>query len=114
MNVNLSIATDGKVKISMGSEKVRKDNLSKWMARNDDAILVKLNGYNDWPNCKPGHICRIEEDDGTYNVFVGPHYIGQLPDEAIVFANQIDSSPEFMVSIVGKTEDNNVFIYIAE
>lgn len=115
MTVKLSITTDGKVKITTGSERVRLDDLNKWLARNRDAILVKLDGPSD-PSMvyKPGHVCRFEEENGKYNTFVGHHPIGQLPDEAISFAEQIDMSPEFMVSIVGKVENGDIYIYIAE
>ena len=115
MNVNLSVSENGKVKISIGSQTVRKDDLKKWLGRNDDAVLVKLKGQRD-PSapCSPGHICRIEEDGDQYSVFVGKYIIGQLPEEALDFAKKIDYSPEFMISIVGKVEADDVFIYIAE
>ena len=107
MNVNLGITSDGKVKISTGSVRVRLDDLEKWLGRNPDAILVKLEGHPvGFTKYRVGHICRIEKDDcgQKYNVLIGSHVIGQLPDEAIAFANQIDYSPEFMISIVGKIE----------
>lgn len=117
MDVKISLSLDGKVKMTTGSEKVRMDSLDKWLARNRDAILVKLEGDPDPSlNYKPGHITSIEEDDDGqhYNVFVGKHFVGQLPQEAITFSEQVDMSPPFMVSIVGKVEDGIVFIYIAE
>ena len=119
MSINLSVnTTDLKVKISIGPTKVRLDSLDKFLARNDDAILVKLEGPHDPSmNYKPGHVCRIEEsdnDDQKYIVFVGSHMIGYLPDEAITFAKQIDYIPEALVSMVGKVEDDAIYIYIAE
>lgn len=116
MNINLSISSDGKAKVSTGSERVRLDSLDKFLARNDDAILVRLEGTRDMSmQYKPGHVCRIEEDgNGEYFVLVGSHMIGRLPAEAVSYAEQIDSSPEFMVSIVGKVEDDSISIYIAE
>ncbi len=115
MDVKMSVSYDGKVKISTGSERVRKDDLKKWLGRNDDAVLVKLKGQrNPSAPCAPGHICRIEEDGDQYSVFVGKYVIGQLPEEALDFAKKIDYSPEFMISIVGKVESDDVFIYIAE
>ena len=117
MEVKISLSIDGKVKMTTGSDKVRLDILDKWLGRNRDAILVKLEGDPD-PSLdyKPGHITRIEEDDDVqhYNVFVGKHFAGQLPQEAITFSEQVDMDPQFMVSIVGKVEAGNVFIYIAE
>ena len=115
MDVKMSISTDGSIKISTGSGRVRLDSVDKFLGRNRDAVLVKL---EETPalsfECKPGHITSIErEDDQHFNVFVGKHYIGQLPEEAISFANSIEAAPEFMVSIVGKVEDG-IFIYIAE
>lgn len=118
MTVRIGITSDGKLKISTGSDRVRIDSLDKFLGRNRDAVLVKLEGPHDPSmNYKPGHICSIEEDDEVdqkYNVFVGKHFIGSLPDEAIEFAKQVDSVPEALVSIVGKVEDENIFIYIAE
>jgi len=117
MNVNISLTETGEIKFSMGSERVRKDNLEKWLGRNDDAVLVKLEGQKEpTAPCSVGHICRIEKADGDqkYNVLIGKHVIGQLPDRAIEFANNIEYSPEFLISIVGKVEDDGIFIYIAE
>ena len=120
MEIKFDLSEGGKVKISTGSGKVRLDDINKWLNRNRDAVLVKLEGSHDVFGYRVGHICNIEEDDGKYNVFVGKHLIGQLPEEAIAFANQIDYSPEFMISIVGKidyaasAEDDAIFIYIAE
>jgi len=120
MSVKLSISEDGNIKISSGPEKVRLENLGKWLGRNRDALLVKLEGGHDAFDCKPGHLCRIEEYDQKYYAFVGNHLIGQLPDEAIAFAEQVDSSPEFLIAIVGKIEygasadADGIFIYIAE
>ena len=115
MSINLGITKDGKIKISSGSERIRKEPLDKWLGRNRDAVLVKLVGHPE-PSapCSVGHICRIEEDDQNYNVFIGSHLIGQLPEEAIAFAEQVDSAPNYLISIVGKIEDNDVFVYIAE
>ena len=115
--IKMGITKDGEIYISTGSQKTRKDDLNKWLGRNRDAVLVRLNGRPDPSfSCSVGHVCRIEKncDDSLFSVFVGKHYIGQLPDEAIAFAEPIYSSPEFLVSIVGKVEDGNVFIYIAE
>ena len=123
MSINISVSSDGKVKFSSGSDRVRLDDLDKWLGRNPDAILVKLEGHPiDFMNYRVGHICRIEDGDGDqeYNVFIGKHLIGQLPDEAIEFAKQIDYSPEFMISIVGKieygasAETDEIYIYVAE
>ena len=123
MTLNMKITENGKVKMSVGPDRVRKDDLKKWLGRNSDAILVKLEGgRNDSFACSPGHVCRIEvDDDGQkYNVFVGGHMLGQLPDEALAFAERIDSSPEFMISIVGKVEHgasadlDEIYVYIAE
>ena len=123
MTLNIKLTPEGKVKFSTGSEKVRLEDINKWLGRNRDAVLVKLEGRPvDFTKYRVGHLCRIEEaDDGQkYNVFVGNHLIGQLPDEALEFAKQIDYSPEFMVSIVGQIEygptpdDDEIFIYIAE
>ena len=122
MTVNIKLTSDGKIKYSIGSEKVRLESLDKWLGRNDDAILVKLKGpRDDFDKLKVGHICRIEEadEDQQYNVFVGKHMIGLLPDEAIAFAGSVDSSPEFLVAIVGKIEYgadkscDEIYIYIA-
>lgn len=115
MTVKMGISMDGAIKISMGSGKVRLEDLNKFLKRNRDAILVKLEGPHD-PSMKykPGHLCSIEQSDGKYYAFVGSHCIGQLPDEAMAFAEQVDSSPEFLVSMVGKVEEDEISIYIAE
>lgn len=123
MTVKMGITSDGKIKISTGPDKVRLEDLNKWLGRNRDAVLVKLEGKPvDFTKYRVGHLCRIEEDDGgqKYNVFIGNHLIGQLPDEAVAFAEQVDSSPEYLISIVGQIEygpspeDDEIFIYIAE
>lgn len=115
VNVKLSLTMDGKIKFSSGSEKVRLDSLEKFLGRNPDAILVKLGNPADTSlTYKPGHVCRIEEDENKYYVFVGKHLIGQLPDEAIAFAEQFGYGPQFLVSIVGKVEDDGIYIYLAE
>ena len=117
MTVRLSFTLDGKVKMSMGSEKVRLDSLEKFLGRNRDAVLVRLEGPHD-PSMvyKPGHVCRIEKDDDgqKYAVFVGKHMVGYLPDEGVAFAKQVDSIPEALVSMIGKVEEDIIFIYIAE
>lgn len=115
--IKMGITEDGKIYFSTGPFKTRKEDLKKWLGRNRDAILVKLNGEPDPGfSCSVGHLCRIEQnsDGSLYNVFVGNHLIGQLPDEAIAFSEPLYSSPEFLVSIVGKVENGDVFIYIAE
>lgn len=117
MTINMGVNKDGDVYFSTGPMKTRKEDLNKWLRRNDDAILVKLIGNpNPSAPCSVGHICRIEKynNDSAYIVFVGSHEIGQLPDEAIAFADRVGSSPEFLISIVGKIEDGNIYIYIAE
>ena len=123
MTVRMGITSDGKIKISTGPDKVRLEDLGKWLGRNRDAVLVKLEGKPvDFTKYRVGHLCRIEEsDDGQkYNVFIGNHLIGQLPDEAVAFAEQVDSSPEYLISIVGQIEygaspeNDEIFIYIAE
>jgi hypothetical protein len=116
IRMGLNIET-GKISISSGPQKTRKEDLKKWLGRNPDALLVKLIGHPE-PSapCSVGHLCRIEKsDDGSaYFAFVGKHLIGQLPNEAIEFANSIDYSPDCLISIIGKVEDGDVYIYIAE
>ena len=105
------------VKISTTSDRTRIEDVNKYLARNRDAILVKLDGYPDISmTYKPGHVCGIEEgDQGGYNVFVGKHLIGQLPVEAIKFANEVDMDPCLLPAIVGKVEnDGTIYIYVAE
>ena len=117
MTVRIGINLEtGKVSFSTCPVKTRKEDLKKWLGRNNDAVLVKLNSPDSSAPCSAGHLCRIEQcdNDSGYNVFVGKHLIGQLPDEAIAFADRVDSSPDCLISIVGKVEDGDVFIYIAE
>ena len=112
MGINLKT---GEIYISTGPLKTRKEDLNKWLGRNRDAILVKLNGQPDPAfSCSVGHLCRIEEcdDDNTYNVFIGKHLMGQLPEEAISFADSMELSPDCLVAIVGKIEDGDIYIYI--
>lgn len=104
------------IKFSTISDKTRIEMVDKYLSRNPDAILVKLNGQPDPAMAyKPGHVCGIEEDGEKYNVFVGKHIIGQLPDEAIAFANKVDIHPCMLPAIVGKVEsDGSIYIYVAE
>ena len=117
MTMNMGINKDGRLYFSSGPQTARKEDLKKWLSRNSDAILVKLSGNPDpsW-SCSAGHLCRLERytDDPACNVFVGNHFIGQLPDEAIAFAESVDSSPELLIAIVGKVENGDVYVYIAE
>lgn len=104
------------VKFSTTSDRTRIESVEKYLARNRDAILVKLDGQPD-PSMeyKPGHVCGMEEDGDKYNVFVGKHLIGQLPEEAIAFANEVDIDPCLLPAIVGKVEsDGAIYIYVAE
>ena len=120
--MNIKLTADGTVKFSIGPENVRLEDLKKWLGRNRDAVLVKLEGSHDaFDKLKVGHLCRIEEsNDGQYDVFVGSHLIGRLPDDAIAFANSVDSSPDCLIAIVGKIDygasqnDDEIYIYIAE
>lgn len=123
MTIKMSISMDGKIKITTGPETVRLEKLDKWLSRNNDALLVKLEGpHETFDKLKPGHLARIEidEDGQHYNVFVGKHFIGQLPDEAIAFADRIESSPDCLIAIVAKieygasTDTDEIYIYIAE
>jgi len=106
-----------KVSFSTRSDRTRIEDLGKYLARNRDAILVKLEGDPD-PSMayRPGHVCGIEEDDpGVFNVYVGSHLIGQLPNEAIKFAESVEIDPALMPAIVGKVEsDGSIYIYVAE
>ena len=109
----MSISSDGKIRISSGSGKVRIEDVNKFLGRNRDAILVKLEGAADHSmNYKPGHICSIEEDEDQYSVFVGKHYIGKLPDEAIAFSEQVELSPDCLSAMVGKVENDDIYIYV--
>ena len=123
METKIKITNDGKIKFSMESERTRLEDLGKWLRINRDAILVKLEGPHDTSmKYKPGHKCRIEEDDDEqkYNVFVGKHFIGHLPEEAIAFAESIDYCPDVLIAIVGKVEpgasaeEDEIYIYVAE
>ena len=123
MTIRMGISADGKIKIATAPASVRLDNLEKWLGRNRDALLVKLEGPHEaFDKLKPGHICQIESDDDGqhYNVFVGKHFIGQLPEDAIAFAERVESSPEYLIAIVGKIEygasadTDQIYIYIAE
>ena len=104
-----------KVKFSTTSDRTKVESVEKYLGRNPDAILVKLDGQAD-PSMayKPGHICGMEETDQGINVYVGKHLIGQLPAEAIAFANEVDIHPCLLPAIVGKVEDGAIYIYIAE
>lgn len=121
--MKISLSTDGKIKFTTGPDTTRLDDLKKWLGRNPDALLVKLDGPHEvFDKLKPGHLCRIEiDDDGQhYNAFVGKHFLGQLPEEAIAFAKSVEYSPEFLIAIVGKIEYgassdfDEIYIYIAE
>ena len=121
--MKISLSSNGKIKFTTGPDTVRLESLEKWLGRNDDAVLVKLEGpHESFDRLKPGHLCRIEvDDDGQhYNVFVGKHFLGQLPEEAIEFAKRVEYSPEFLIAIVGKieygasTDLDEIYIYIAE
>ena len=123
MTIRISMSSDGRMKVSSRSERVRLEDLEKWLKRNRDAILVKLEGHPvDFTKYRVGHVCEIEadDDDQKYNVFIGKHLIGQLPEEAIAFAEQIDYSPEYLIAIIGKIEygasadTDEIFIYSAE
>lgn len=107
-----------KIKLTTVSDRTRIESVEKYLARNSDAILVKLEGTAD-PSMtyRPGHVCGIEADDENdqqYNVYVGRHMIGYFPEEAIAFAKQVDETPEILPTIVGKVDDDGIYVYIAE
>ena len=115
MTIKMSISNEGKIRISTGSGKVRLEDVNKFLGRNHDAVLVKLEDSPD-PSMtyKPGHICEIEEDEDQYSVFVGKHYIGKLPDEAVAFAASVESDPDCLVAMIGKVENGEIYMYVAE
>lgn len=106
---------DVKISFSTVSDRTRIESLDKFLARNRDALLVKLDGHADESIVyKPGHVCGMKQDEnGNCNVYVGSHMIGQLPDEAISYANEAGCLPELLDAIVGIVENDGIFIYIA-
>ena len=115
MDIKMSISNEGKIRITSGPAKTRLEDVNKFLGRNPDAILVKLEDkYDQSMIYKPGHLCRIEEDEDQYSVFVGKHYIGRLPNEAISYAESVESEPDCLVSMVGKVNQDAIYIYVAE
>ena len=115
MTIRIGITNEGKIRITTGPVKVRLEDVDKFLGRNPDAILVKLEDSPDPSmNYKPGHLCRIEEDEDQYSVFVGKHYVGKLPNEAIAYAEQVESDPDCLVAMIGKVENSEIYIYVAE
>ena len=115
MTIRMGITNEGKIRITTGPDKVRLEDVNKFLGRNRDAILVKLEDSSDPSmNFKPGHLCRIEEDEDQYSVFVGKHYAGKLPDEAITYAESVESDPDCLVAMIGKVENGEIYMYVAE
>ena len=113
-----------KVKITRGSDKsVWSESIEAFLARNDDAILVKLESSpEEKANCSTGNRCYVREDDdhpGVYYVTCGGKIVGRLPESCIAYAKENDTRPEFLIGIIKEVEygaqksDDIVTVYIA-
>jgi len=113
-----------KVKITRGSDNsVWSEPVEAFLARNDDAILVRLESSpEEKANCKVGNRCYVREDDdnpGIYYVTCGGKRVGRLPESCITYAEENDTKPEFLIGIIkeieygAKKSDDIVIVYIA-
>lgn len=100
------------------------EDLDKFLARNDNAKLVKLTGKpEEFADYAVGYRCQIEEDDESddkYNVICGGSIIGRLPASAISYAQKHDILPDCLVAIIADVDydfekDRDIIsIYIAD
>lgn len=97
-----------KVKISTSSNKIWSESIEKFLARNDDAKLVRLDGhpeaeakYSVENRC---YFDRDNDDDSICYVTIGGKRIGMLPESAFVYARENEIEPEFLVGIVAQIE----------
>lgn len=103
-----SAGSSPKVTIRTGSSKIWSESIDAFLARNDDAKLVKLTGKpEDLADYQVCNRCNIEQDDEDYekyNVLVGDFIIGRLPASAITYAEKHDVSPDSLVCIIAEVE----------
>ena len=86
------------------SRKVWSESLENFLARNENAKLIKLTGKaEDFAFYEIGNRCHIvpdEDDNERYIVLCGDDMIGRLPSSAITYARKNDCEPEDLAVIV--------------
>jgi hypothetical protein len=87
---------------------IRSEDIDHFLARNNEAKLVKLIGKpEDLADYAVGNKCDIEQDienDEKYNVLIADFVIGRLPASAISFAEDNDCDPEDLDVIVAEVD----------
>ncbi len=96
--------------------------VSKFLARNDDAKLIKLTGSaDDLASYDVGNRCHVEYnyDSEKYSVTCGGFVIGFLPSSAITYAEKHETDPDGLDVIVAdvdydiEKERDIISVYIA-
>ena len=83
------------------------EDVEKFLARNDDAKLVKLTGKpDDLASYEVGCRCHVEEDieKEKYAVTCDGDVIGYLPSSAITYAEKHETDPECLDVIIAEVE----------
>lgn len=109
---------------SKNISKVWSESVDNFLARNDNAKLVKLTGKpDDLAFYEVGNRCHVEQDfenEEKYDVTCGGVTIGRLPTSAITYAEKYDLDPEDLSVIIAEVEydiekDRDIIsVYISE
>ena len=90
------------------TSKVWSESVDNFLARNDNAKLVKLTGKpDDLAFYEVGNRCHVEQDfenEEKYDVTCGGVTIGRLPASAIAYAEAHDLDPEHLAVIIAEVE----------
>lgn len=93
---------------SSSHAKVWSETVDNFLARNQNAKLVKLAGKpEEFAYCEVGNHCHVymdEDDEERFCVFCGDDMIGRLPVSAINYAEHNDCSPEDLSVIVSSID----------
>ena len=106
------------------TSKVWSESVDNFLARNDNAKLVKLTGKpDDLAFYNVGNRCHVEQDfenEEKYDVTCGGVTIGRLPASAITYAEEHYLDPEHLAVIIAEVEydiekDRDIIsVYISE
>ena len=96
--------SDDYPQMAPSTRKVWSESLENFLARNENAKLIKLTGKaEDFAFYEVGNRCHIvpdEDDNERYIVLCGDDMIGRLPSSAITYARKNDCEPEDLAVIV--------------
>lgn len=100
--------SDDSPKMESYSRKVWSESVENFLARNENAKLIRLTGKaEDFASYEVGNRCHIvpdEDDDERYVVLCGDDMIGRLPSSAITYAKKCECMPEDLSVIIAEID----------